>query len=304
MIFAAVFWMIGLGFFIQRFRSLTDETLTQLSGLVVEVFIPLYLFYTTAFQTDLQSFSQAPVIVLAGVVVSLGNFLLGGLVLRPFRVPEIQQPAFRFSFLFTNTLFIAAPICLVLYGAPGILYAVLFDFGANLVILSLGVGSLRQGHKVEWRSLVRGIIASPLIWAIVAGLLVALSGWKFPEWLTKCFELVGQLPLPLALFIGGAFLGGIRDFQSNSWRQLLGFTVVRLIIAPLAAGIILLFSGWQGIAAGVIFIETAMPTGFMASVFARNYQADAQFVASATFVTTFVSMATLPFVAWLANYWF
>ena len=298
--FTSIFLLYGLGFGIQRLSPLNDITLSQLAQLVVRVMMPIYLFYTTAAQTELEAVRLAPVLIGLGILVTVGNFILGTLALKPLQVPEEQRPAFRFSMMWTNTLFLAAPICGYLFGPEGLVYAVLFDFGSSLVTLTLGIWTLHGGKFSYWQSLV----FNPLIWSVIAGLAWASFNWSFPTWMAEPFELLGSATLPLALLVGGATIGGIRTAASASTRPLAGLTLARLGVAPFLVWMVIALAGWRGTIASVTIIEASMPVGLTASIIAQAYRADARFVASATLVSTVVSIFTAPLLAILISFWF
>jgi predicted permease len=291
--FVTVFFVFGLGFGIQRLRPLSDQTMTQLSGLVVEILLPFYLFFTTATTATPESLSVAPMLIVMGVAVPLLGYTLATLALKPSGVAQEQRSAFRFTIMIANTAFLGIPICEALFGPIGAVYAVLYDFGTTLVAVTLGIWELRGGRLGSWRPLV----FNPLVWGVLAGLLWALTGWSFPDWLAAPFEKLGNTTLPLALLVGGAQIGNVRS-QATTWRrQLFGLTITRLMAVPLAVVGFLTIIGWHDLAAQVIILEAAMPAGLAVAIMAKNYGADAEFSASALLWSTLASIVSLPLVA-------
>ena len=290
-----MFFVFGLGFASQKLRPLDDRTLVQLSGLVVEILLPFYLFYTTATSTTPESFGIAPALIAMGVVVPLGNYALATLALKPSGVAAEQKSAFRFSITVANTAFLGIPICAALFGPIGAVYAVLYDFGTTLVALTLGIWELNGGRLTRWRPLV----FNPLIWSVVAGLVWAVAGWPFPVWLGRPLSMVGDATLPLALLVGGAQIGNIRATGSTWRRQLVGLVSTRLIVAPLVVGGILTMLGWGNLFAKLVVIQAAMPVGLTTAIFAKTYGADARFAASAILWSTLAAVISLPLIAFI-----
>lgn len=291
--FTTVFFVFGLGFAVQRFRPLGERALAQLSGLVVDILLPSYLFFTTATSPILESSSAAPVMIGLGIVVPLCNHGLATLALRPSRVAKGQRSAFRFSIVVANTAFLGIPICEALFGPVGAVYAVLYDFGTTLVTMSLGIWELNGGHLRDWRLLV----VNPLIWSVLLGLAWAWTGWQFPTWLARPFSTLGGASLPLALLVGGAYVGNIQLSGFSGWRQLAGLTVTRMFVAPLVVGSALAVLGWRDLSMGVAVVESAMPVGLTAAILAKSCGADAEFAASAILWSTLTAMVSLPLVA-------
>jgi predicted permease len=298
--FSTVFFVFGLGFAVQRIQPLGEQTLTQLSALLVKVLVPSYLFFTMATGTTLDVLSASPVLVGMGVGISLLNYFLATIALKPCRVAEVQRSAFRFSAMLANTGFLGLTVCGTLFGPLGLVYAVLYDFGSTLVALTLGVWELNGGRLDDWHPL----FANPLIWGVVAGLLWVVVGWPFPGWLAAPFEKLGSTTLPLALLVCGAQVGNIRSQASTGLRQITGLTATRLVVVPLIVGLALMAIGWRDTAAKVTTIQAAMPTGIVTSIMAKTHGADAEFAASATLWSTLASMVTLPLVVFLLVYQF
>jgi predicted permease len=201
--------------------------------------------------------------------------------------------------IFTNTLFIALPICGMLFGSTGVLYAVMYAFGNDLVIMTLGIWELKGGRFSDWRSL----FINPLFISLIGGLIWALLELPFPNFIHAPFELIGSTTLPLALLVGGAKVASIERYEVKYWRQIAGLTVTRLIIAPLFVGFVFYLIDWHDIMAKVVIIEAAMPVGMTASIMAKAYDSDASFAASATLWSTIAAMITSPLIVFLFTSW-
>lgn len=276
-------------------RPLSDQTLSQVSRLVAEILLPFFLFYTASQTATLESLRVAPLLVAMGVLVSILNFGLGGIVRRPFKVGNEQKSAFRFSVLLSNTAFVGFPVCSALFGPTGLLYAVLYDIGLALVTVTLGLWDLAGGRRTDWKFLV----LNPLILGTAAGCVWALLGLELPEWVAQPFSALGAATLPLALLVGGARLGSVRS-PSIQWRwQLGGLTLTRLIISPLVVASFLAVLSWDSTAADVVIIQNSTPTGLFAAIFVGTYGGDAQFAASATLWSTLAAAVTIPCIVFL-----
>jgi len=288
--FSTVFIIMAIGFGVERWRSLGQETLGQLAGLVVNVLLPIYLFYATATSTSPAELAVAPSLILLGVALPLLSLLLA-LALAPLaRVQPEEQSAFRFSAMVGNTAFLGIPVCAGLFGTVGALYAVLLDFGTTLIILTVGIWVLSGSRSANLGKLLR----NPLILGVVAGLLWALTGWEFPEWFAQPCATLGSATLPLALLVSGIQLGSIRSSLGGQWRQVTGVVAIRLLLAPLIMAAGLYLTGAGGVFAGVVLVEYAMPVGLLVAVMARSYGADADLSAATILWSTLALIVVLP----------
>lgn len=260
----------------------------------MEVLLPFYLFYTTA-TTTLETLKVSPLLVTAGVVVPLYNYLLATFALRPSGVTLKQRSAFRFAVMIANTAFIGFPVCAALFGPTGLIYGVMYDFGTTLVMMSVGIYELNGGRVDNWRPL----IFNPLIGAVIAGLLWSFTGWGLPAWLSAPLSELGKTTLPVALLVGGAQVGNIRSSGLRWCRQLVGLTITRLILCPLILWGVFMLIGWHDLRANIVIIMAAMPVGLTSAIFAENYGADAEFAAIAIFWSMLAVTVTLPAIVFL-----
>lgn len=291
--FTTVFFIFALGFIIQRMRPLREETLTDMSRLVIDILIPFYLFFNTARSATLDAISEAPTLVIAGLLIPFLSLLIAYLFHKPLKISEKQQPVFGFSLMFANTAFLGFPICEALLGSTGVFYAVLYDFGLTIISFTLGIWLLSGGRLDEWKKL----LLNPLILSVIAGLVWALTGINFPDWLVLPFSSVGKATLPIALLIAGAQVGNIR-FKKGSWTPSISWVIaLRLAIIPLVFIGLFHLLGWNDTSSKVIILQTAMPVAVSTTILAKRYQADADFTATVTLWTTLGAMISLPLIA-------
>ena len=270
-----------------------EDTLADLSWLVIDVLLPFYLFYTTSRNASIEALGQAPIVLVAGIFIPLISLLIAPLLYKPLRVPEKRKSVFSFCLLLANTAFLGIPICEALFGPTAAFYAVIYDFGLTIVGFSLGVWLLSGGKAGDWKSM----LLNPLVIGVLLGLIVATTGVEFPSWLTNPLSTVGQATLPIALLVAGAQIGNLRFQKSALTRDLAGVVVLRLVLVPLLMPGIFLISGPLNLSENVIVMEAGMPVAVSTTIMAKRYQADAQFTASATLFSTLLSMITLPLLA-------
>jgi len=272
-----------------------EETLTDLSKLVIDILLPFYLFYTTASNASIDALVKAPKLLVAGLVVPAISLLIAPVVYKPLRLPEKRKIIFSFSVLLANTAFLGIPICEALFGPSGAFYAVIYDFGLTIIAFTFGIWLLSGGKFGDWRSM----LFNPLLISVVMGLIVSTTPFEFPLWLMSPLSTIGQATLPIALLVAGAQIGSLR-FRKSPWQpDLLAVIVLRLVMIPaLVLGVLILTRSLDQVSS-VIIMEAAMPVAVSTSILAKRYQADAQFAASATLFSTLLSIITLPLLAWL-----
>ncbi|MBI9048970.1 MAG: AEC family transporter [Anaerolineaceae bacterium] len=257
--------------------------------------MPFYIFYTTATNSTLTLLTKAPIIVLIGAAVPFFAFMITPLLVKVLKVPLQQQSVFRFCIMYGNTAFLGIPISGFLFGSEGAFFAVMYNFGVMLVIFSIGIWVLSSGNSKSIRSLLQ----NPILWSMLAGIVFAVLGVHFPQWIDQPLATISNLTLPIALLVAGAQIGSIRLEKNGYTPHIIAVTLSRLVFIP--GLLILIFSllAWHNPEHKVMILQAAMPVGISSTIFAKNYGADADFSAIATLWTTVLALISLPLITWL-----
>lgn len=227
---------------------------------------------------------------LAGVVLTayVLFFLIGWLVLR---VSRLSTASYLAPLVFPNAGNLGMPVCLYAFGEEGLLYAIVF-FSLSATL------QFTVGHWL-WTgdSRIGTLARTPLIYGVVAAMVVIFTGWSVPSWLLRTTESLGGFTIPLMQFTLGVSLATLKI--SGLGRSTF-LSVVRLAMGfGVGAGLAWAF-GLEGIVRGVVVIECAMPAAVINYMFAQKYNRTPEEVASVVVISTTISLVTLPLIlAWL-----
>jgi malonate transporter len=296
-----VFALMALGYAAVRLRLFPTEGVRGLIMFVNNFATPCLLFQALA-KADFSTTFNIQVIgpFYAGAV---SVFALGAVLsYRFFRDKPGESVASGFSAMFTNTVLIGVPIMSRAYG-PGALpttFSIIAFHASVLITMAMIVMEVarRDGapmHKVMWTAFLR-IISNPLLWGIVLGALVNLSGISMIEPVDAFIAMMAAAVTPVALFgLGGA----LNDYKlSDSWAQSLTMSLLKLIVQPVIAWVIMvpiLNVDHEYARYGVLL--AAMPTGINAFVFASYYNRSVNVATNTILITTVLSVVTVS--AWL-----
>jgi len=301
-----VFLVIALGVVLKR-ALLTERTAWDaIEHLVYYVLFPALLLVTTA-TSDLARVPAAGVGgALASAIVTLSLALL---VLKPLltRALKLSGPAFTSIFqgaVRWNT-YVALAIAGGLHGILGLALASvaivamvpLLNFLCVLVLAWYAADKSPDARVVAGQ-----ILRNPLIWSVLAGLALNLSGLPLPKVAVNFAEILGRAALALGLLAVGAGLD-----LDKLWRPhaaVIVTTILKLFAMPaIAIGLGYAF-GLTGAALSVVAIASSVPSAPGAYVIARQMGGDAPLLAHILTFETVVALATIPLAlaaaAWLA----
>jgi predicted permease len=285
-----IFGMIAIGFAVSRKGWLSEVTLNELSHLIMTVLMPAFIFYSIATSVKVDMLSKVPIALVAGILVCVVDYVLAASASGPLKVAGDDRSVFRVMSMTGNTGYIGLPLCAAIFGAAGTFFAVLFNFGCDLVILTVGIWDLRGGMhtggaKIAWRPL----LLNPLILAAVAGILWAVSGLGLPALVGQPLALAGQMTLPAALLMVGAQLGKVTQSNPRFIFQIAGSAAIRMLVSPLLFFVVIgAVWTWEP-AAQIMLLLSAMPVGISPTLLGRACGRDTSLSATAALWTTALS---------------
>jgi hypothetical protein len=189
--------------------------------------------------------------------------------------------------VFGNTSYLGYPVALLAFGTDGLSRAVVYDMLNSLVIFSLGIYIVHHKHELQEAFRV------PLLYAVVLGLGVNLLNIPIPQVLFTPIEMIGMITIPSALLVLGYKL---RNIQISAMTIALLASAYRILGGLLVAFLIIKLFSIDGLVRDIILLQAAMPSAVMSMILAAKYNRDASLVASVVFITTALSMISIPFI--------
>ncbi len=285
-----VLCLVGVGLLCRVLGVINDAGQRQLTSLVIKVFVPVMLFMA-GLQSDLTSLAREGALVfLAGLAFPFMGYGIGIIVSRTLRLPLAQSTVVRVSAALCNTAFVGIPVCTALWGPQGAILAAVYDQALNIPLLTIAPLEYgRAAGRAPWRSL----LLEPLLWGLILGVAARVAGLSLPAWVAAPLGMMSVATLPLSLIL----VGSLAVPRQMSWamaRPLAAFVGTRLVLVPLAALGIVWLLGLRGVGSGVMILQTAMPASVLATVMAKEYNADADLAAAGALLSILLSAITLP----------
>lgn len=203
-----------------------------------------------------------------------------------------QKGAWRFSLAFSNVGFIGYPVAMALYGQEALFYAATLALPFNLLSFTLGPLMLVGKGRFQLRQMF-----SPCVVASLLSLVCVLTGFRPPALVGEMVEFIGDVTVPLSLMVMGSLLAGLPAKQVFTSPRIWCLTVLRLLVMPVALFFCLKPMGLEAMILGIAVTQMAMPVAVNGTLLSMEYGGDTEALAQATFLTTLVSMVTIPLIA-------
>lgn len=231
------------------------------------------------------------------VVVYLLLVGLGLLAPRLYRIAPKDRGLFSFLAIFGNVAYMGFPLVRALLGSDAVFYAALMNTPFNCLAYTLGVRLVSSGAEkggLNWRQLVN----PPLVCSVLAIVIVFLP-FDWPGPVARAVETMGDMILPLSMVIIGASLGTQRMKDVfGDWRTY-AYAPVRLLLSPVLVWAVMRLFVRDQVLLSVVTVLGATPSAAMATMLAIQYGGDEKAASRGVFVSTVLSVVTIPFICWL-----
>lgn len=291
--FVQIVMMIVLGYVLRKKEIISDCGVSELSKMLLSVVLP---FSVLSSGNETGTSDLAFSLLSCALVVAI--YYLVSLAISYVTFKTIHKDNSRLGVsvtmaVFANTGFIGIPLAKILYGASGLMVAVVYNLLYNLFLFTVGIrlfGS--KENRPSWKE----IVIDPLSISSVLAILLFLSPYKIPPVINDVLVQVGDMTVPISMMIVGAWMVNVdwtRIFSSIDSYLVCFF---RLILFPIIGLLILkpLISD-EGFFGSVVLL-TALPIGSLNIIFAEKYKADVNFANETMLLSMALSLFTIPIV--------
>ena len=289
-VIAPVFFVIGIGYYLGRKNpEINTDFITTFAG---NVGTPAMIFYTiTTTGVTLSVFTEYFIYSL----IIIGGFSLVGIVflllLKKDFVSELPP------LILPNTGNMGIPICLFAYGTAGL--GVASAIASVIILLHFTLGVLLAKKSFSFKILIKNMP----IYGIIVSVIFLYFEWDVPGYLENTTFLLTYATIFLVLMSLGIALSRLKVV---SWTHASILGAVRVIIGPLIGFGLIKFLNLNGFAAGVLLIQSCMPsavlTYLVGSMYSEKKVVDS--VASVILTSTIMSFITIPIVVYYSLKYF
>ncbi|AXV37649.1 MAG: transporter [Methanobacterium sp. BRmetb2] len=283
--------MIAIGYLLRKIGLLKSEDSLILNKIVVNLSIPSLIFLAmyTADLTNIHILAPIPFIcIFLGILSGVIGYLLA-------KAKGYSRKT-RWSIITTSTMvnsgFLGYPVVLSVFGTEGLIRAIFYDMGSIILFISFGVLFMLIFTGKSSDIIKRALLFPPL-WGVLLGILFNFLNIEIGI-AENIIDYLSGAAIPLIMISLGLSLQArnIKGyFEAASYVSL-----IRLVLAPVLALLIVYFLGIGGLERSVIIVEAAMPSAMLSLVLAINYDLDVNAAAACIFLTTVLSMITIPLI--------
>ena len=286
-----VFFVIGIGYYLGKKNPKIDTSF--ITNFAANIGTPAMIIYAVTstginFETFKDYFWYYLLAITAFAIVGIPTlyFLKTKDIIR--ELPPLIMP---------NTGNMGVPICLFAYGTEGL--GVSASITSIIILFHFTVGVFLADRKFNLYI----ILKNPPFYAILFSAIVLYYNLTLPTVIINTTEWLMYATIFLILMSLGIALVRLKVF---SFSKAIICSLTRMLLGPLIGFLLILYFKLDGFAAGVLLIQSSMPSAVLNYLVASMYSPKkiVDSVASTIVVSTLMSFVTIPIVVYFALRYF
>jgi hypothetical protein len=293
-VMATLFVIVIVGYMAGKLGYMGGDFDRKLSSLVLNWTCPALILSSAMtgelpdrrFILPLLAISVVTYVVLTGVAFWLPRFLTKR---------KEDEGVVGFAMMFGNVGFMGYPVVASIFGHEAVFYAAVLNVVNTFAVFTVGTVLVTGKTEVEGPRFQKKVLyGSPMLSAYLTMLIVALQIEDIPAFISQPLTMIGNITVPAALLIIGSSMSQLplKALMGNTTVYVT--TVMRLAVVPMAMYFLCMLMGFDPYVVNINTVVIAMPVATYGTILCLKYGRDTSLMAEVTFITTLLSMITIP----------
>lgn len=293
--------LIFIGAILAKTFPVNNDTRQMFISLIVNIAMPSIIL-SSIFNVEItkDSFKLIVSVFILSIIINIFGIALGSLFVRIFYPKSTKKVEIAILSGLGNTGYIGIPLCAVLIGPEGALFAAIFDAGVDFTLWTVAVFMLQKEKKFSL-SMLKSMVNVPMI-AIFIGLFSAYISFRPPVIFIDLIDRLSGLAVPLAMFYIGAIIMTLQRSKVNHSTTKIWIPIsVKLFILPIVVATMIYFSQLEKFIVQTVIIQSMMPTLALSSILFAKYSGDEDMGAVTTVLSTISALLTIPLMLYIID---
>ena len=283
-----MFLLVGVGFYARKRGIVNIEGRMNMIDLCLYITLPFNVLYSFLRKWDWDLFIACGMILLLSVGFNAISVFFSAILYK--KKEEQKRKTLKYGTIISNSGFLGNPMVEGIYGSDGLLYAALFMLPVRVVMWTLGIAVFLKDRKEKlWKN----ILTHPCIVAIYLGAFVMLSGLQLPVFVEKTIMGISNCNTPLSMMLIGMMLAEVKP-KGLIDKTMVFYVAIRLLIIPAVVFAITAYLPIDAMLRGITVIMAGMPAPITTALLSAKYGGDEKYATGMIFLSTIVSLITLP----------
>ena len=200
-----------------------------------------------------------------------------------------------FAMVFGNVGFMGYPVVASIFGHQAVFYAAVLNVVNTFAVFTIGTMMITGGEGSDRERFNKKVLYStPMLSAYLSMLIVALGIDYIPGYVSQPLTMIGNITVPAALLIIGSSMSQLPLRALLGTPVVYATTLLRLAVLPLGVHFLCRALGFDPFVTNINTVVIAMPVATYGTILCLKYGRDTTLIAELTFITTLLSMLTIP----------
>lgn len=267
----------------------------RLSKLVIDITCPA-LILSSAMTGELPDRRLILPLLAISVVTYVVLTAIALLLPRYLTRRKADEGVVGFALMFGNVGFMGYPVVASIFGHEAVFYAAVLNVVNTFAVFTVGTmlitGTNDVGPSSRFQRKV--LYSTPMLAAYLTMLIVALELRHIPSFVSQPLTMLGNITVPAALLIIGSSMSHLPLRAMLGNRTVYAATLMRLAVLPLAVYYLCSALGFSPYVVNINTVVIAMPVATYGTILCLRNGKDTALITEVTFVTTLLSMLTIP----------
>ena len=289
-----LFALVVVGYAIGKLGYLGGDFDRRLSRLVINVTCPA-LILSSAMTGELPDRRFILPLLLISVITYILLTAVAFLLPRYLTKRRDEEGVIGFALMFGNVGFMGYPVVASIFGHEAVFYAAVLNVVNTFAVFTVGTMLITGRGEVGGERFQKKVLYStPMLAAYLTMGIVALEIDNIPGAISQPLTMLGNITVPAALLIIGSSMSQLplRSMLGNLTVYLT--TALRLVVLPLGVYYLTKALGFSDEVVNINTVVIAMPVATYGTILCLKYEKDTTMITEVTFVTTLLSMLTIP----------
>lgn len=291
-----VFFIFLIGYVGQKLIGFDIKSISMTALYLMSPFLAFRTFYGNPLTWNYMY------IIFFSLLLSIALFIVVWSTAKLMKATRSERSAMILGSVFMNSGNYGAPVVLFALGKIGFDYAVIMMVFQSLLMNSFGIffASIGASERATWQDALQRVIRMPLIYAALLGIILQLLAVELPSTLMEGVSLIADASIPTVMLVLGMQLAAMVR-KKVKYQYVTAVTIIRMFVSPAIAAVILLFLPVDDVLRAVLIIQASMPAAANTTMFALQFGTEPDLVSFTTFVTTIISILTIPVILLLVG---
>lgn len=265
----------------------------RLSKLVIDITCPALILSSAMggelpdrrFILPLLGISALTYVILTAIAWTLPRFLTRR---------KADEGIIGFALMFGNVGFMGYPVVASIFGHQAVFYAAVLNVVNTFAVFTVGTMLVTGSSSNRERFNRKVLYSTPMISAYLAMLIVAFGFDNIPAAVSQPLTMIGNITVPAALLIIGSSMSHLSLRAMLGTPTIYATTLLRLAVLPVGIHLLCTALGFDPFVVGINTVVIAMPVATYGTILCLKYGRDTTLIAEVTFITTLLSMLTIP----------